>query len=111
MEGLVCIWKLCVLSYAQLFAIFGRVEEYDDEEHDVLHKSVASAASEPNCGSGSSNAPMHITVQFPRLNNQHNNWLFRQHSNGNTSGAAADALTPTMVSVICPINYLIWGIR
>lgn len=70
-----------------------KVEEYDDEEHDVLHKSVAGAASEPSNGSGSSSAPMHITVQFPRLNNQHNNWLFRQHSNGNTSGA--DALNPS----------------
>ncbi|XP_045110294.1 uncharacterized protein LOC123504077 [Portunus trituberculatus] len=53
-----------------------KVEEYEDEEHDVLHKSVACAASEPS-------APMHIKVQFPRLANH--SWLFKQ--NGSSSSA------------------------
>ncbi|KAK8393221.1 hypothetical protein O3P69_013316 [Scylla paramamosain] len=56
-----------------------KVEEYEDEEHDVLHKSVACAASEPS-------APMHITVQFPRLANH--SWLFKQN------GSSSCALTP-----------------
>ncbi|XP_068240569.1 nuclear receptor coactivator 4-like [Palaemon carinicauda] len=43
-----------------------KVEEYEDEDHDVLHKSVAGAASGPD-------SPMRITVQFPRLNQQ--SWL------------------------------------
>lgn len=47
-----------------------KVEEYEDEEHDVLHKSVAGAASESNAH--------HITVQFPRLTNH--SWLFKQSS-------------------------------
>ncbi|XP_069177699.1 uncharacterized protein [Procambarus clarkii] len=46
-----------------------KVEEYEDDEHDVLHKSVAGAASGPD-------SPVRITVQFPRLANQ--NWLARQ---------------------------------
>lgn len=48
-----------------------KVEEYedDDHDHDVLHKSVAGAASGPD-------SPVRITVQFPRLNQQ--NWLIGQ---------------------------------
>lgn len=46
-----------------------KVEEYEDDEHDVLHKSVAGAASGPD-------TPVRITVQFPRLSNQ--NWLAQQ---------------------------------
>ncbi|KAG0721253.1 hypothetical protein GWK47_046815 [Chionoecetes opilio] len=46
-----------------------KVEEYEDEDHDVLHKSVASEPSDP----------MHVTVHFPRLSNH--SWLFRQTNN------------------------------
>ncbi|XP_071527658.1 uncharacterized protein [Panulirus ornatus] len=45
------------------------VEEYEDDDHDVLHKSVAGAASGPD-------SPMRITVQFPRLSKH--NWLVQQ---------------------------------
>ncbi|XP_076033418.1 uncharacterized protein LOC143020684 isoform X2 [Oratosquilla oratoria] len=43
-----------------------RMEEYEDEEHGLVHKSVATAASGPD-------SPMHITVQFPKLSKQ--SWL------------------------------------
>ncbi|KAK7077001.1 hypothetical protein SK128_011765 [Halocaridina rubra] len=43
-----------------------KLEEYEDEDHDVLYKSVA----------GSVTGAEHITVQFPRLS--HQNWLMRQ---------------------------------
>lgn len=43
-----------------------RVEEYEDAQHDVLHKSVAGESSGPD-------SPLRVTVTFPRLTNQ--NWL------------------------------------
>lgn len=43
-----------------------KVEEYEDAQHDVLHKSVAGESSGPD-------SPLRVTVTFPRLTNQ--NWL------------------------------------
>lgn len=59
---------MCCVTHCLISCIF-RVEEYEDDEHDVLHKSVAGAASGPD-------SPMRITVQFPRLSNH--NWLVQQ---------------------------------
>ena len=77
-----------------------RAEEYEDEEHDVLHKSVAGDTVEAS----SSASPMHITVQFPRPTNY--SWLFKQN-NTTTSNATTPLamVTINLVSLfICIYN-------
>lgn len=59
-----------------------KVEEYEDEDHDVLHKSVAGAASGPD-------SPMRITVQFPRLNQQ--SWLIDHKQGTSVTGFSSKA--------------------
>ncbi|XP_042222845.1 uncharacterized protein LOC121867154 [Homarus americanus] len=61
-----------------------KVEEYEDDEHDVLHKSVAGAASGPD-------SPLRITVQFPRLANH--NWLAQQKEQNCSQTASPKALS------------------
>ncbi|KAK4293087.1 hypothetical protein Pmani_034185 [Petrolisthes manimaculis] len=66
------------------------VEEYEDEDHDVLHKSVAGAVAAPG-------APLHITVQFPRLANHA--WLAKNaNAASEKSGSSKGIVLPGAVS-------------
>ncbi|XP_069958211.1 uncharacterized protein [Cherax quadricarinatus] len=72
-----------------------KVEEYEDDEHDVLHKSVAGAASGPD-------TPVRITVQLPCLSNQ--NWLAQQKEQNFSSADSSKVYILCAYLIKLPLN-------